>query len=40
MRETLLEQEELLTPDAVALVDSIAPPDFAVNSALGASDGR
>lgn len=29
-----------LKPDAVALVDAIAPPDFVLNSALGRSDGR
>lgn len=26
--------------DAVALVDAVAPPDFALNSVLGASDGQ
>ncbi|CAG2058363.1 unnamed protein product, partial [Timema podura] len=29
-----------LKPDAVALVDAIAPPDFVLNSALGGSDGH
>jgi len=29
-----------LKPDAVALVDAIAPPDFILNSALGRSDGE
>ncbi|KAJ1374076.1 hypothetical protein KIN20_036669 [Parelaphostrongylus tenuis] len=28
-----------LAPDAVSLVDAIAPPDFVLNSALGTSDG-
>ena len=31
---------ERLKPDAVALVDAIAPVDFALNSALGHSDGQ
>lgn len=29
-----------LKPEAVALVDAIAPPDFVLNSALGHSDGQ
>lgn len=29
-----------LKDDAVALIDAIAPPDFILNSALGASDGQ
>nr|CAD7417928.1 unnamed protein product [Timema poppensis] len=29
-----------LKPDAIALVDAIAPPDFVLNSALGGSDGH
>lgn len=29
-----------LKPEAVALVDALAPPDFALNSALGHSDGQ
>ncbi|PIO55864.1 Acyl-CoA oxidase [Teladorsagia circumcincta] len=32
--------ESEISPDAVALVDAIAPPDFVLNSALGASDGK
>lgn len=31
---------ERLKPDAVALIDAIAPSDFALNSALGHSDGQ
>lgn len=30
----------MLKPEAVSLVDSIAPPDFILNSALGMSDGK
>ena len=29
-----------LRPDAVSLVDALAPPDFCLNSVLGSSDGR
>ncbi|KAJ8872737.1 hypothetical protein PR048_026352 [Dryococelus australis] len=29
-----------LKPEAVALVDAIAPPDFCFNSVLGKSDGQ
>jgi acyl-CoA oxidase len=29
-----------LKPEAVALVDVLAPPDFALNSVLGKSDGK
>ena len=29
-----------LAPEAISLVDVLAPPDFIVNSALGAEDGR
>jgi acyl-CoA oxidase len=29
-----------LKPDAVALVDVLAPPDFVLNSALGHSNGK
>ena len=31
---------ERIKPEAVALVDAIAPSDFALNSALGHSDGQ
>ncbi|KAI8873465.1 acyl-CoA oxidase, partial [Ramicandelaber brevisporus] len=40
VRISLREQLELLRPNAVALVDSLALPDFKLNSALGAYDGR
>ena len=32
--------EAALAPESVALVDAFAPPDFVLNSVLGASDGR
>nr|CDJ82242.1 Acyl-CoA oxidase dehydrogenase and Acyl-CoA oxidase domain containing protein [Haemonchus contortus] len=32
--------ESEIYPDAIALVDAIAPPDFVLNSALGSSDGK
>jgi len=31
---------ERLKPEAVSLVDALAPPDFVLNSALGHSDGQ
>jgi acyl-CoA oxidase len=39
--QTAIEQLcEKLKPDAVALIDAVAPSDFALNSALGHSDGQ
>ncbi|GMR47787.1 hypothetical protein PMAYCL1PPCAC_17982, partial [Pristionchus mayeri] len=40
VKEEQLSLEESLSPECVSLVDGIAPPDFALGSALGASDGR
>lgn len=40
LRETILQLCRELKPDAVSLVDAIAPPDFVLNSVLGASDGK
>jgi len=39
IKATILDLCTLLKPEAVALVDAIAPPDFILNSALGKSDG-
>lgn len=39
IHESLLELCKRLTPNAVALVDVLAPPDFILNSVLGNSDG-
>lgn len=39
IRDKILELCTRLKPEAVALVDAIAPPDFALNSVLGNSDG-
>lgn len=39
MREQLISLCVLIKDDAVALADAIAPPDFALQSALGHSDG-
>ncbi|KAJ4439582.1 hypothetical protein ANN_07709 [Periplaneta americana] len=40
IREGILDLFTKLKPDAIALVDVIAPPDFALNSVLGKSDGK
>lgn len=39
-RETILSLCDELKPDAVALADAIAPPDFVLNSVIGKSDGQ
>ncbi|EYC45867.1 hypothetical protein Y032_0414g1028 [Ancylostoma ceylanicum] len=39
LRSAIRSLENDLLPDAVALVDAVAPPDFVLNSALGMSDG-
>ena len=39
MRESLLDLCHEMKNDAVALVDASAPPDFILNSPIGASDG-
>lgn len=36
----ILELCDQLLPDAVSLVDVIAPPDFILNSAIGKADGE
>lgn len=40
LREAVLQLCKELKPEAVTLVDAISPPDFVLNSALGASDGK
>ncbi|KAK6058989.1 Acyl-CoA oxidase [Cooperia oncophora] len=40
IRQNIRQLEGEIYADAVTLVDAIAPPDFVLNSALGASDGR
>ena len=40
IREGVINLCEELKPEAVALVDAIAPTDFVLNSVLGASDGQ
>lgn len=40
IREAILILCQQLKPDAVSLVDAIAPPDFILNSPIGASDGQ
>ncbi|KAK3775876.1 hypothetical protein RRG08_011440 [Elysia crispata] len=40
IREAILLLCQQLKPDAVSLVDAIAPPDFILNSPIGASDGQ
>ncbi|KAH9425349.1 acyl-Coenzyme A oxidase [Dermatophagoides pteronyssinus] len=39
IRQTILQLCELIKPDAISIVDAIAPPDFILNSVLGYSDG-
>ncbi|VDM58335.1 unnamed protein product [Angiostrongylus costaricensis] len=39
IRSNIRRLEAELVPDAIPLVDAVAPPDFVLNSALGASDG-
>ncbi|PNF16616.1 hypothetical protein B7P43_G06434 [Cryptotermes secundus] len=40
IRDGILDLYSKLKPEAVALVDVLAPPDFALNSVLGKSDGK
>jgi len=40
LREGILNLCRELKPEAVSLVDAISPPDFVLNSVLGASDGK
>lgn len=40
LQSGILELLPILKNEAVALVDSIAPPDFIINSPLGMSDGK
>ncbi|KAE9412440.1 hypothetical protein Angca_009473 [Angiostrongylus cantonensis] len=39
IRSNIRQLEAELAPAAISLVDAVAPPDFVLNSALGASDG-
>ncbi|OTF83182.1 acyl-Coenzyme A oxidase-like protein [Euroglyphus maynei] len=39
IRTKILQLCELIKPDAVSIVDAIAPPDFIINSVLGYADG-
>lgn len=40
IRESILTLCSQVKPEAVAIADSLAPPDFVLNSVLGMSDGR
>lgn len=40
LREGILHRCSLLLPNAVSLADTLAPPDFCLNSVLGAADGE
>ncbi|XP_022909362.2 peroxisomal acyl-coenzyme A oxidase 3-like [Onthophagus taurus] len=40
IQESILQLCRVIKPDAVALVDAIAPPDVFLRSAIGASDGQ
>ena len=40
VRDAILELCLRLKPEAVAIIDALAPPDFVTNSILGRADGR
>lgn len=40
VKDGVLHYCKLIKPDIVGVVDAMAPPDFALNSVLGKSDGR
>ncbi|XP_033226187.1 peroxisomal acyl-coenzyme A oxidase 3-like [Belonocnema kinseyi] len=40
LKQSILSLLAQLKPEAVAIADALAPPDFILNSALGASDGK
>lgn len=40
IRATILDLCSELKDDAVSLVDAVAPPDFVLNSPIGAADGQ
>lgn len=40
VREGILQMCSQLKPEAVAVADSLAPPDFVLNSVIGKSDGK
>ena len=40
IKKAILKLCEDIKPDAVSLIDAIAPPDFILNSAIGKSDGE
>lgn len=39
-KEGILQLCKVLKPDIVTVIDSLAPPDYVVNSVLGRSDGN
>ncbi|BFZ05394.1 hypothetical protein BsWGS_08433 [Bradybaena similaris] len=40
IRDAILQLCQEIKPDAVSLVDAVAPPDFILNSPIGSSDGQ
>ena len=40
VQESILRLLPIVKQDAVAMIDSLAPPDFVLNSPLGAADGN
>ncbi|CAG5128415.1 unnamed protein product, partial [Candidula unifasciata] len=40
IKEAILQLCQEIKPDAVSLVDAVAPPDFILNSPIGSSDGQ
>ncbi|VEN38958.1 unnamed protein product [Callosobruchus maculatus] len=40
VKETILQLCDRLKPDSIAIIDSLAPPDYVIHSVLGKSDGK
>lgn len=40
VKDAILHMCKLVKPDAVGVVDAMAPPDFALNSVIGKADGK
>lgn len=40
VKDSILHLCDVLKPESMGIIDGMAPPDFAVNSVLGRSDGK